>query len=156
MSGYPASADGTRRFAQRAIDEGIPDSAYRALGRTGLVTSSLGFGSYRIDAHTPEHAAALEKALFGGVNLIDTSTNYADGSSETCIGNVLVHYRRDELIIVSKAGYVQGQALTMARAGRSRLPGDLIDSAEPAHHRQRFSDFELQMFVSLAQALLNP
>lgn len=116
MSGYPASADGTRRFAQRAIDEGNPDSAYRVLGRTGLVTSSLGFGSYRIDAQTPEHAVALEKALLGGVNLIDTSTNYADGSSETCIGNVLARHRREELIIVSKAGYVQGQALTMARA----------------------------------------
>ena len=25
-----------------------------------------------------------------------------------------------------------------------------------AHHRQRFSDFELQMFVRLAQTLLNP
>ncbi len=116
MSGCSASADDTRRFAQRAIDEGNPDSAYRALGRTGLVTSSLGFGSYRIDAQTPEHAAALEKALLGGVNLIDTSTNYADGSSETCIGNVLARHRREELIVVSKVGYVQGQALTMARA----------------------------------------
>jgi len=116
MSGCSASADGTRRFAQRAIDEGNPDSAYRALGSTGLVTSSLGFGSYRIDAQTPEHAAALEKALLGGVNLIDTSTNYADGSSETCIGNVLARHRREEFIIVSKVGYVQGQALTMARA----------------------------------------
>ena len=112
---------------------------------------SLGFGSYRIDAHTPEHAAALEKALFGGVNLIDTSTNYADGSSETCIGNVLVHYRIQGGLRAG-AGAYDGAC---ARAGRSRLPGDLIDSAEPAHHRQRFSDFELQMFVRPAQALLN-
>jgi uncharacterized protein len=116
MSGCSASAEGTRRFAQRAIDEGNPDSAYRALGRTGLVTSSLGFGGYRIDAQTPEHATALERALLGGVNLIDTSTNYADGSSETCIGNMLTRHRREELIVVSKVGYVQGQALTMARA----------------------------------------
>ena len=116
MSGCSASAEGTRRFAQRAIDKGNPDSAYRVLGRTGLLTSSLGFGSYRIDAQTPQHAAALEKALLGGVNLIDTSTNYTDGSSETCIGNVLTRHRREELIVVSKVGYVQGQALTMARA----------------------------------------
>ena len=115
-SGGSASAEGTRRFARRAIDEGNPDSACRALGRTGLVTSSLGFGSYRIDTQTPEHAAALEKALAGGINLIDTSTNYADGSSEICIGNVLARHQREELIVVSKAGYVQGQALTMARA----------------------------------------
>lgn len=114
--GGSASAEGTRRFAQRALDEGNPDSAYRALGSTGLLTSSLGFGSYRIDAQTPEHAAALEKAILGGVNLIDTSTNYTDGSSETCIGNVLARHRREELIVVSKVGYVQGQALTMTRA----------------------------------------
>ena len=68
MSGCSASAEGTRRFAQCAIDEGNADSAYRALGRTGLVTSSLGFGSYRIDAQTPEHAAALEKALLFGIS----------------------------------------------------------------------------------------
>ena len=115
-----ASAEGTRRFAQRAIDQGIPSSAYRALGRTGLVTSSLGFGSYRIDDRAPEHAAALEKALLGGINLIDTSTNYTDGSSETCIGNVLSRHRREEVIVVSKVGYVQGQALTMARAREQR------------------------------------
>ena len=115
-----ASAEGTRRFAQRAIDQGIPSSAYRALGRTGLVTSSLGFGSYRIDDRAPEHAAALEKALLGGINLIDTSTNYTDGLSETCIGNVLSRHRREEVIVVSKVGYVQGQALTMARAREQR------------------------------------
>lgn len=115
-----ASAEGTRRYAQRAIDQGIPSSAYRALGRTGLVTSSLGFGSYRIDDRAPEHAAALEKALLGGINLIDTSTNYTDGSSETCIGNVLRRHRREEVIVVSKVGYVQGQALTMARAREQR------------------------------------
>jgi len=58
-----ASAEGTRRSAQRAVDEGTSASAYRALGRTGLVTSSLGFGGYRIDDRTPEHAAVLEQAL---------------------------------------------------------------------------------------------
>jgi len=110
-----ASIEGTRRYAQRAIDQGIAASAYRALGRTGLVTSSLGFGGYRIDDRTPEHTAALEKAVLGGVNLIDTSTNYTDGSSERCIGNVLARQRREELIVVSKAGYVQGQALALAR-----------------------------------------
>ena len=117
-----ASAEGTRRFAQRARknNEGTSASAYRALGRTGLVTSSLGFGSYRIDDRTPEHAAALEQALLGGVNLVDTSTNYTDGSSETCIGNVLARHRREEGIVVSKVGYVQGQARMVARTREER------------------------------------
>jgi len=115
-----ASVEGTRRYAQRAIDQGIPASAYRALGRTGLITSSLGFGSYRIDDRTPEHASAMEKALLGGVNLIDTSTNYADGSSESCIGHVLARQQREEFIVVSKVGYVQGQALALARTREQR------------------------------------
>ena len=115
-----ASVEGTRRYAQRAIDQGIPTCAYRGLGRTGLVNSSLGFGSYRIDDRTPEHASALDKALLSGVNLIDTSTNYTDGSSESCIGNVLARHQREEFIVVSKAGYVQGQALAMARTREQR------------------------------------
>ena len=115
-----ASVEGTRRYAQRAVDQGIPASAYRGLGRTGLVNSSLGFGSYRIDDRTPEHASALDKALLSGVNLIDTSTNYTDGSSESCIGNVLARQQREELIVVSKVGYVQGQALAMARTREQR------------------------------------
>jgi len=115
-----ASVEGTRRYAQRAIEQGIPVSAYRALGRTGLFTSSLGFGSYRIDDRTPEHARALEKALLGGVNLIDTSTNYTDGSSEICIGSVLAQKQRDEFIVVSKVGYVQGQTLLLARTREQR------------------------------------
>jgi len=115
-----ASTEGTRRLAQRAIDGGNRASAYRTLGRTGLVTSALGFGTYRIDDRTPGHTAALEEALCGGINLVDTSTNYTDGSSETCIGRVLRGQSREEIVVVSKVGYVQGQALSMVRARERR------------------------------------
>jgi hypothetical protein len=84
------------------------------------VASLLGFGGYRIDDRTPEHTAALEKALLGGVNLIDTPTNYTDGCSESCIGDVLGRHRREEIIVVSKVGYVQGQALRLAQAREQR------------------------------------
>ena len=94
----------------------------RALGSTGLVTSKVGFGGYRVDDETPEHREALERALLSGCNLIDTSTNYMDGGSErlrrrrpgrpraaarSCAG------RRS--IVVSKIGYVQGQNLELAQ-----------------------------------------
>jgi aryl-alcohol dehydrogenase-like predicted oxidoreductase len=110
-----ASVEGTRCYAQRAIDQGLPATAYRPLGRTGLVASSLGFGSYGIDDRTPEHAAALRQAIRRGVNLIDTSANYGDGASESCIGSVITGPEREELIVVSKAGFLQGQALAKAR-----------------------------------------
>ena len=123
-----ASAEGTRRYAQRAIDQGIPASAYRGLGRTGLVNSSLGFGSYRMNDRAPEHTSALDKALLSGVNLVDTSTNYTDGSSESCIGNVLAGRQREQkgprpAIKLSGGGLKTGQ-LTMDREARIAIVCD--------------------------------
>jgi aryl-alcohol dehydrogenase-like predicted oxidoreductase len=131
-----ATAEGTRRYAQRAIDGGHAAAAYRRLGRTGLFTSALGFGSYRVDDRTAEHARALDRALRSGVNLIDTSTNYTDGASETCIGNVLGQHRREELIVVSKVGYVQGQALALARArvGRGAAFPEMVKYTDGCWH----------------------
>ena len=114
-----ATAEGTLRLVQKRVEGGLPETAYRKLGRTGWTTSTVGFGCYRIDNETPEHKIALERALTKGCNLIDTSTNYTDGGSETCVGEVLQSLisaealRRDEVIVVSKVGYVQGQNLEL-------------------------------------------
>jgi len=111
-----ASPQGTRRYADRYDAAG-----YRPLGSTGLTTSKLGFGGYRIHDRSDAHRAALKQALTAGVNLIDTSTNYIDGGSERLIGSVLRELidagtlRRDEIIVVSKIGYVQGANLELAR-----------------------------------------
>lgn len=85
----------------------------RRLGSTELMVSPLGFGCYRVDEHTPAQREALEAALDGGVNLIDTSTNYTDGSSERLVGTVIAG--RPEVVVVSKLGYVQGTNLRLAR-----------------------------------------
>lgn len=77
--------------------------------------SNIGFGSYRIDNKIEEHYQALYKALIEGIDLIDTSANYADGSSEILIGRVtgdLISEKkllREEIFLVTKAGYIQGQ-----------------------------------------------
>ncbi len=119
-----ATSAGTSAYASR-----FPSLGYAPLGSTGLITSRLGFGCYRIDDETLEHREALEKALLSGCNLIDTSTNYTDGGSEQCVGLALgkltraEKLRREEVIVVSKIGYVQGQNLTLAEereaAGKS-------------------------------------
>ena len=131
-----ATAAGTQRAAERGRAAGLPAFAYRPLGRTGLVTSALGFGTYRVDERTPDYAAALARSIERGVTLIDTSTNYTDGSSERTIGAVLAQRhldgalsaRREETIVVSKVGYVQGQALALSRAReREGQPfGDMV------------------------------
>ncbi|HEY5373389.1 MAG TPA: aldo/keto reductase [Polyangiaceae bacterium] len=102
--------------------ERLGAEARAQLADTSLFVSSIGFGGYRIDDVHPEHRAALELAVRSGINLIDTSTNYSDGRSERLIGEVLAQLidrrelRRDEVVVVSKAGYVQGRNHTLANA----------------------------------------
>ncbi len=116
-----ATREGTAALAQRHRERGLSAAAYRTLGPTGLSVSALGFGAYRVDGHSPEHREALSRALAEGCNLIDTSTNYTDGESESCIGEVLEErasrreLRREETVIVSKIGYVQGRNRDLAR-----------------------------------------
>ncbi len=111
-----ATPAGTAAYASR-----VGRIGFVPLGSTGLTTSKVGFGGYRVDDDTPEHREALEKALRAGCNLIDTSTNYMDGGSERCVGGVLGELtrsgalRREEIIVVSKIGYVQGQNLELVQ-----------------------------------------
>jgi len=115
-----ATAAGTARRAARASQR--PANFFAALGGTGLVTSRAGFGCYRVADGKSEHADALREALRAGVNLIDTSTNYTDGASERLVGLVLGELigagelQRDEVIVVSKIGYIQGENMTLARS----------------------------------------
>jgi aryl-alcohol dehydrogenase-like predicted oxidoreductase len=87
--------------------------AKRPLGR-------IGFGGYRVDDRTAPHRAALLRALDAGCSLIDTSTNYTDGGSESLVGAVLEERERRApgsragVVVVSKIGYVQGQNLDLA------------------------------------------
>jgi aryl-alcohol dehydrogenase-like predicted oxidoreductase len=71
-----------------------------------------------VDDRVPAHRAALEAALEAGVNLVDTSTNYGDGHSEALVGQVLAGLgaRRERLVVVTKAGYIQGGNLARAVA----------------------------------------
>jgi aryl-alcohol dehydrogenase-like predicted oxidoreductase len=126
-----ATIQGTAAYATRMFGR-TGDTAlangFLALGTTGLTTTRLGFGTYRVDTKDGDHREALKKALRESCNLIDTSTNYMDGDSERLVGSVLAELiasgelRREEVIVVSKIGYVQGQNLKLAevreKAGR--------------------------------------
>ena len=121
-----ASPEGTARYVARLVSQsrhhGHLEHGYGQFGITRLTTSRLGFGTYRVDTRSPEHREALKKALQEGVNLIDTSTNYMDGDSERLVGSVLRELTksnelaREEVIVVSKIGYVQGENLKQAEA----------------------------------------
>ena len=111
ISGF-ATPEGTAGFKDRFPE--LSDE-YNTLGRTKLVCSPVGFGTYRCDVRVAEHRAALTKAIRMGVNLIDTSSNYANGNSERMIGETLGamismnEIQRNEIIVVSKGGYIQGE-----------------------------------------------
>jgi aryl-alcohol dehydrogenase-like predicted oxidoreductase len=82
----------------------------RALGQTDIRCTPLGFGSYRASSRSSVHRAALEAYLDRGGNLIDTSSNYGGGDSERLIGEVLQRRPPDAAVVITKAGYIQGQA----------------------------------------------
>ena len=118
-----ATSQATQTFADRlnAHNPSFEENAYRRLIGTDLITSKIGYGTYRVHDQSEEHVETLESAIEAGCNLIDTSSNYTDGGSETLIGNVLQKMisankiKREEIILVSKVGYMQGQNLEQAQ-----------------------------------------
>ena len=119
-----------------------PHSAFNRLGSTGLFVSQAGFGGYRISPEVKDHGQALAKALTSGINLIDTSSNYTDGGSEALIGRVLAdltgrgELKRREIVVVTKAGYIQGQnhELSRKRKDQGRPFPDLVECAQGLEH----------------------
>jgi aryl-alcohol dehydrogenase-like predicted oxidoreductase len=88
---------------------------YRALGRTGIVVSEIGFGAWGIGGRTAGETsygetddrtslAALGRALEKGITFFDTSSAYGNGHSEELIGRAVAS-RRDKVVLATKAGY---------------------------------------------------
>ena len=108
--------------------EQYPRFSYQPLVPSGISISGAGFGCYRVDWRVTEHQQALTKALLSGINLIDTSANYADGGSERLVGKVIGDLvgarkiKREEVVVVSKVGYLQGENYSLSqerkKAGR--------------------------------------
>lgn len=105
-----ATSQGTMDYAKEH-----QDIFYTMFASAGLSVSRAGFGCYRVDVSFAEHVKSLTQALLSGINLIDTSSNYADGGSERLVGSVLHQLitqgklKREQVVVVSKAGYLQGQ-----------------------------------------------
>jgi D-threo-aldose 1-dehydrogenase len=81
----------------------------RALGRTGLQASVLGFGTaplgdlfLQLDDQTA--IAAAERAFELGVNLLDTSPLYGYGLSEHRCGTALRRVPRQDVVLCTKVG----------------------------------------------------
>ncbi|HKE97158.1 MAG TPA: aldo/keto reductase [Povalibacter sp.] len=101
---------------------------YTRLGSTGLIVSRLAFGAMTFTAGNREIGSIYKvgakaadelvgRSLDAGINFFDTADAYAGGESETLLGEAL-RARRNDVVIATKVGFRNGQALT--RTGLSR------------------------------------
>lgn len=119
-----------------------PQLTYNVLPHVGWHVSQAGFGCYRVDVTQPSHQDALHYALQNGINLIDTSSNYADGGSEELVGKVMGEMiaagelRREQVVVVSKVGYLQGQnyELSQQRKALGQPFPELVEYADGLEH----------------------
>ena len=119
---------------------------YRALGRTGLKVSEIGFGGYAI-----KDASVIEYALEKGINYFDTANCYP-AASETSLG-IGLKGRRDRVILVTKwCPHHDGKAPTKANfiaqldESLKRLQTDYVDillnhQMGPSDGESRGTDF---------------
>jgi aryl-alcohol dehydrogenase-like predicted oxidoreductase len=156
IKGY-ATIDATAAYADR-----YAPVSYGFLGNTGLKASQAGFGGYRISSGVSHHEQALRAAIGSGINLIDTSANYADGGSETLVGQVLEdltdkgEVQRHQIIVISKVGYLQGENFTLSQQRKSegRPFGDLVEYGEGLEHCIHPEFIEDQLMRSLTRLKL--
>jgi hypothetical protein len=153
-----ATPEGTEFYAQEHSS-----FHYGELNQSGLLVSQAGFGCYRVDATVTKHREALRRALVTGANLIDTSSNYADGGSEALVGAVLEDLAssgdisRESVVVVSKVGYLQGQnyELSQERKRRGSPFKELVLYADGLEHCIHPEFLEDQLTRSLERLRLS-
>jgi aryl-alcohol dehydrogenase-like predicted oxidoreductase len=108
-----ATAEGTAAYAKQH------PKAHEKHWRSalGLTVSSLGMGSYLGNADPVtdgKYAAAAEKALESGINVLDSAVNYRYQRSERNLGAALKKaidartVARDQVLICTKGGFISG------------------------------------------------
>ncbi|MDH4944682.1 aldo/keto reductase [Sulfurimonas sp. C5] len=116
--------------------------------------SSFAFGTYRVSDQNPLHIQALKEALYSGIKLIDTSSNYTDGGAERAIakalGSIEEEYRDVE--IVSKFGYIQG---TNMQLHQEKPFEDVVEYSPECYHSIAPSFMRDQLNRSLERLELN-
>lgn len=90
-------------------------TAYRTLGRSGLVVSPLALGTmtFGVGRWGMERAAAeavFDAYVEAGGNVVDTADVYAGGRGEEMLGAIIADRGlRDRLVVATKSGFAAGQ-----------------------------------------------
>jgi uncharacterized protein len=102
----------------------------RALGRTGIQVSILGFGSgSRFLMYQDEDKAmeALNRAIDLGICYIDTAHAYGGGKSEERVGRVMATRRKEVTLATKIPGRTAEQARRQIEISLKRLKTDHLD-----------------------------
>lgn len=97
---------------------------YANLGRSGLKVSRIGLGSWMtygtcVDRETT--AACVRGAFEAGVQFFDTADIYAFGAAESVLGDVLQEYRREDLVLATKAYWPMSENVNDRGLSRKHL-----------------------------------
>lgn len=108
------------------------------LTANGLPFPALGLGTWQMggrespDPNTDERAvhAAIDRAIDAGITHIDTAELYADGYSETLVGQALKNHDRSRIVLASKVKPANLGASDLTKAAEGslrRLQTDYLD-----------------------------
>jgi aryl-alcohol dehydrogenase-like predicted oxidoreductase len=111
MGHQGATREGTQGYAQRLAGAAAEGHFRAALG---LTISSIGLGTYlgTVDEATDRgYREAIEEAVLGGVNVLDTAVSYRLQRSERVVGEALSALAargipREQVVVSTKAGYI--------------------------------------------------
>jgi aryl-alcohol dehydrogenase-like predicted oxidoreductase len=92
-----------------AFHEWSKSMEYRRLGRSGLKISSLVLGTLNFRNPTPKEEAfrIIHHAIEAGINLFDCADAYADGESESILGQALKRSRKRKDVFVTSKVYMR-------------------------------------------------
>jgi aryl-alcohol dehydrogenase-like predicted oxidoreductase len=139
MTAGRATPTGTAHYRSRFPAEFYRDAA-------GLTVSSLGLGTYlgEPDERTDKaYASAVEAAVHGGINFLDSAINYRHQRSERSIGTALSRLfasrevEREGIVVCTKAGFLTPDAVPaslrkedIVRGMHSMAPDFLADQID--------------------------
>jgi L-galactose dehydrogenase len=136
----------------------------RPLGSTGLNVSVISLGGAALGQQygpvsVADAADTVHAGIDAGINLIDTSAFYGEGTSEEILGEVLAGGWREKVLICTKAGRHTRERFDFTPAGmRSCLEGSLrrlrVDSVDILlAHDIEFADDSERVFTDTADVL---
>jgi aryl-alcohol dehydrogenase-like predicted oxidoreductase len=138
------------------VTAAIPtDIPYRALGNTGVQVSAIGVGGYHLGEVDEKLAIRIVRtALDSGINFLDNSWDYHNGTSERRMGKALRSGYRDKAFLMTK---IDGRSAKTAKRqldeSLRRLQVDYIDLVQ--HHEiLRYEDPHRIFHPEGAQAAL--